>query len=236
MRAIKIILLMAAGVLMFSSVSAGPLTNFQGGINLLLGFPQGDFKDEIDKTGVGIGGEFIYSPGNSLFGIGASLGFMVYGHETRSEPFSYTIPNVFVDVTTDNNIFLGHLLVRIQPKLGPIRPYGEGLIGMNYLYTKTSIKDQGDIGETIASSTDFEDAVFSYGVGGGMMVQLYSGDPTGGRLWRLMLDLRMRYIIGGEAEYLKEGSITFEDLNVYYDVSKSKTDLMTAHIGLAFEF
>jgi len=46
----------------------------------------------------------------------------------------------------------------------------------------------------------------------------------------------MRYIIGGEAEYLKEGSITFEDLNVYYDVSKSKTDLMTAHIGLAFEF
>ena len=236
MKAIKIFVLLAAGVLLWSLVSAAPFTNFQGGVNLLLGFPQGDFKDEVDKTGVGIAGEFLYSPKGSIFGIGASLGFMIYGHETRAEPFSYTIPNVFVDVTTDNNIFLGHILMRIQPKVGPIRPYAEGLLGLNYLYTKTSIKDQGDLGETIASSTDFEDGVFSYGAGGGVMIQLYSGDPTGGKLWRLMLDLRMRYIIGGEAEYLKEGSISYEGLNVIYDVSKSKTDLMTAQIGVTFEF
>jgi len=236
MKAVKFIFLLAAGIMIFSSVSAGPLTDFQGGVNLLLGFPQGDFKDEVDATGVGIAGEFLYSPGNSIFGIGVSLAYMVYGHETRTEPFSYTIPDVFVDVTTDNNIFMGHLLLRMQPKVGPIRPYGEGLIGLNYLYTKTSISDQGDIGEDIASSTNFDDAVLSYGVGGGVMIQLYSGDPTGGNLWRLMLDLRMRYLIGGEAEYLKEGSISYEGLQVIYDVSESKTDLMTAQIGVTFEF
>lgn len=235
MKVIKSVCLMMVGAFLMSAVPAAAFTNFQGGVNLLLGFPQGDFKDEVDKTGVGIGGEFLYTPGNSFFGIGASLGFMVYGHETHREPFSSTIPNVFVDVTTDNNLIQGHLLFRVQPKTGPIRPYGEGLIGFNYLFTETTIEDIGD-GEDIASSTDFDDVVFSYGAGGGVMINLYSGDPTRGKLWKLMLDLRLRYLVGGEAEYLKEGSIVVEDGQVLYDISKSKTDMMTAQIGLTFEF
>ena len=235
MKAIKLICILMVGAIILSAAPAMAFTNFQGGVNLLLGFPQGDFKDEVDKTGVGIGGEILYSPGKSIFGIGASMGFMVYGHDKHREPFSSTIPNVFVEVTTDNNIFLGHLLFRIQPKKGPIRPYGEGLIGLNYLFTKTTIKDEGD-SEDIASSTDMDDAVLSYGAGGGVMVTLYSGDPSRGKLWRLMLDLRLRYLVGGEAEYLKEGSIEVEDGQVFYDISKSKTDLMTAQIGITFEF
>ncbi|MEW5925236.1 MAG: outer membrane beta-barrel protein [Candidatus Zixiibacteriota bacterium] len=235
MKAIKLICFAVVGAILLSAAPAGAFTNFQGGLNLLLGFPQGDFKDELNKTGVGIGGEILYSPGKSIFGIGASLGFMVYGHEKSRVPFSPTVPNVFVEVSTDNNIFQGHLMLRVQPKNGPIRPYGEGLIGLNYLFTKTTIKDEGD-SEDIASSTDLDDAVFSYGAGGGVMVNLYSGDPTRGKLWKLMLDLRLRYLIGGEAEYLKEGSILVEDGQVFYDISKSKTDMLLAQIGLTFEF
>lgn len=217
-----------------SAAPAGAFTNFQGGVNLLLGFPQGDFKDEIDKTGVGIGGEFLYSPGNSIFGIGASFGFMVYGHESYSVPFP-DVPLVKLDVTTDNNIILGHLLFRVQPKKGPIRPYGEGLIGLNYFFTETNIKGENE-DQKIASSTNLDDAVFSYGAGGGVMVNLYSADPSRGKLWRLMIDLRLRYLIGGEAEYLKEGSITVVENEAVYDISKSKTDILTAQIGLTFEF
>jgi len=46
----------------------------------------------------------------------------------------------------------------------------------------------------------------------------------------------MRYIIGGEAEYLKKGSIRRENSKVSYDIIKSKTDLLTAQIGVALEF
>jgi len=37
-----------------------------------------------------------------------SLGFLVYGSETREESFSITVPDVLLNVTTTNNIFLCH--------------------------------------------------------------------------------------------------------------------------------
>ena len=69
----------------------------------------------------------------------------------------------------------------------------------------------------------------SYGGGAGLLILLTKdlGDVKG-----LYLDLKVRYIYGGEAEYLKEGSITIQNGRAYYDVIKSKTDLMTFHIGV----
>ena len=56
-------------------------TNFQGGLNFIAGFPQGEFKDNVDENGFGIAGEFLYSPSTSPLGIGVSLGYMNYGQE-----------------------------------------------------------------------------------------------------------------------------------------------------------
>ena len=49
--------------------------------------------------------------------IGADLAFMIYGSETRQEPFSLTIPDVTVEVETSNNIVLLHALARLQERL-----------------------------------------------------------------------------------------------------------------------
>lgn len=143
--------------------------------------------------------------------LGVELGFMVYGSETRREPFSSTIPNVFVDVTTRNNFFLAHLLVRLQPHTGAVRPYLQGMVGLNYLYTRTSIENTGNVGEEIASSEDAIDNAFSYGGGVGGMIRVWSRDDedTGG-LEEVLIDLDARYVLGQEARYLKEGSIRIE--------------------------
>ncbi len=210
-------------------------TNFQGGLNFIAGFPQGEFKDNVDQNGFGIGGEFLYSPSISPFGIGVSLGFMNYGEESRREPFSTTIPDVEVEVKTTNNILLGHLLLRAQVKQGPIRPYAEALVGFNYLFTETKIEDVDDQ-EEIASSTNLDDGVFSYGAGGGVMMRLYTGKIKKTKTLSILLNLGVRYILGGEAEYLKEGSIKRVNGKVVFDKIKSKTDILTTHLGVTVEF
>jgi hypothetical protein len=220
---------------------------YQGGLSFMLGFPQGEFKDNVNATGIGGGGEFAYSPKSIPLGMGASLGYMLYGRERRREPFSTTIPDVTVEVVTTNNIMLGHLFLRVQNRKGVLQPYMDGLVGFNYLFTDTKIKNinKSDDGE-IASSTNLDDVVFSYGIGGGLMMKVYTGnvfkdstktDREGQRKkYSLLIDLRMRYISGGEAEYLKKGSIRREDGKVSYDIIKSKTDLLTAQIGVILEF
>jgi len=209
-------------------------TNFQGGLNFALGLPQGEFNDKVNENGYGLGGNFFYSPSSSLLGIGISMGYMNYGSESRREPFSSTIPDVFVKVTTTNNIVQGHLILRAQTKRGTIHPYLDGLVGFNYLFTETKIEDEDNGGEEIASSTNFDDAVFSYGIGGGLATNLYTSPA--GKKWSISLDLGAHYVLGGEAEYLKKGSIRRENGSVVYDIIKSNTDLLVTHIGVVFEF
>ncbi len=73
-------------------------------------------------------------------------------------------------------------------------------------------------------------------MGGGLLINLYSPDEGEGSFESLFLDLKVRYLLGTEAEYLKEGSVTIDNGNVYYDVSKSKTDLLITQVGVMFYF
>ncbi|HDP99988.1 MAG TPA: hypothetical protein ENN22_12500 [bacterium] len=73
-----------------------------------------------------------------------------------------------------------------------------------------------------------------------MMIKLVEGfgvdESENPKTGRLMLDLKVRYMFGGEAEYLKEGSINIDqNNNVIYDVSKSDTDFISFHLGVVFQ-
>ncbi|MGA9116787.1 MAG: hypothetical protein WB626_08435 [Bacteroidota bacterium] len=206
------------------------------GFHFLAGFPAGEFKTNITRNGYGISGQIGYAPAENPFFVGLEFAYANYGSETRTERFSTTIPDVLVDVNTDNNIVLGDLQLRLQPNTGFFRPYLEGAVGFNYLFTETTIKNRGGAGEEVASSTNFDDFAFQYGGGGGMMFRVYeSDDPTEG-LQEVLVDVRVRYLMGGEAEYLKEGSIRRENGQVAYDVLSSKTNLMTLQIGAALRW
>ena len=69
------------------------------------------------------------------------------------------------------------------------------------------------------------------------MMQIYKPnfvDKDG--IAEVMFDLKVRYLVGGEAEYLKEGSVIIRNGRAYYDVVKSKTDLLSVHIGIVALF
>ncbi|MGE5682545.1 MAG: hypothetical protein ACM34K_16890 [Bacillota bacterium] len=215
------------------------------GVNFMLGFPQGEFKQNVDRKGYGIAGHFMFwdvSP-SIPFSLGINAGFMTYGNESRTEPFSMTIPDVKVNVDRTNNIVNFHLLLQVMPPLGAVRPYMEGLLGGAYLYTSTEIKSQGGALQDVASSTNFSDWAWSYGGGGGLMFKVFENDkidtePSNGepKVSSVWIDLKARYLLGTQAEYLKEGSVKIQGTNVTYQSQKSKTDILTAHIGVVVYF
>ncbi|SHK48613.1 hypothetical protein SAMN04488087_1241 [Rhodothermus profundi] len=215
------------------SLSAQAQTTFQGSVYLLAGIPQGAFRANVDNAGFGldfdVGWRFQHAP---LF-LGAELGFMIYGVERRKEPFSMTIPDVTVDVETVNNMAMGHLVMRVQPALGRLWPFVEGLAGGRYFYTRTSIESEQQ--EEIAASTNYEDVALSYGYGGGVEIELYQ-KATPRRRQRLLLHVGGRYLYGSEAEYLRKGSIRRVNGRVFYDVYRSRTNVLIWRLGLTFHF
>lgn len=208
---------------------------WQIGLDGLLGVPQGAFKNNVDNTAAGVSGYFSYRLKQTPISLGFELSFLRYGHESRTEPFSTTIPDVTVDVNTSNDILLMHFLVRLQSQGGRFRPYLDGLVGANYLFTHTAVDADGS--EPQASSTNLDDFVLSFGGGGGLMITFYEAKKsTGKRSLKVMVNVRVRYIFGSEAEYLAEGSIQRQGGNVFLDVSKSRTDLLVLYMGIGLGF
>ncbi|MHB9029779.1 MAG: hypothetical protein ACYC9O_13515 [Candidatus Latescibacterota bacterium] len=211
----------------------------QAEINLMGAFPQGEFKDQING-GIGLSGGYTYGFFHNSplsLRIGADGGFIIYGNETRREPFSPTIPDVVVEVETSNNIVQFGLAAKLATNRGPLRPYFEGRAGVSYFYTETKIRDvDGNDDQDIASSTNFDDTTGYTALGGGALIPVYTHTEPSGRLITISVDLRFLYWFGGEANYLREGSIGRDNGTVTYDVIRSKTDMTTAHLGVAVNF
>jgi len=207
---------------------------FGAGVNFALGMPQNEFNENIDTTGLGGSAYFSYRlPKTPLF-LGTSFSVFIYGSETREELLEAAIPEVIVDVKTRNYILTWHLFLRAQPIRGQFRPYVEGLLGFNYLWTETGIYDQSGPGfDEIASTVNLDDFALSYGLGGGLMLQVYQKRNSS---FGILIDLGVRYLKGGKAEYLRKGDLLRLNGDISANVSRSRTDLVTAHIGVAFAF
>ena len=208
----------------------------QGGLNFMLGFPQGEFKENVDRVGFGLAGTILAWQTNNKrpFTVGLNIAYLNYGSESRKERFSTTIPDVFVDVDRTNNLANFHLLFEISPFGGTVRPYIETLFGGSYLFTETKVSNQKGQQE-IASTTNFDDWAWNYGGGFGIKFLVHRQHDDNNRL-DFYVDLKARYLFGTEAEYLKEGSGYIEGGYYYFTPSKSKTDLLTVHLGVVVMF
>lgn len=158
-----------------SARSATPDISGVGSVNFTLGIPTGDFADNTDALGYGgslcIGAQFGASP----FVLGLDVAYMAYGRDTDRVPFSQTVgPRVPVDVVTTNSVIQPHLVLRLQPAEGIVRPYAEALGGFKYLFTETRIEDV-DFGDDrdIASSTNFDNFALSGGGGVGLDLRVF---------------------------------------------------------------
>ncbi len=225
-------------VLLLPSLASARL---EAGLGLSLGWPTGDFKDEVEFAWGGGGrvgwsfGELSPAKGTLFF----DVNYLNYGRERRSEPFSYTIPDVVVDVVTDNYLMHFSPGISVGKSRGVVRPYAEVFGGVTYIATKTKIENRSLPNDPIAESTNFNDYTYNFGFGGGLKFRLWQSPvaiPTVD-LREVLLDIKFGYIKGGEAEYLKKGSIErLNNASISYDTINSATDIIQARIGVYLTF
>ncbi|MDH7514618.1 MAG: hypothetical protein QHI48_01905 [Bacteroidota bacterium] len=217
-------------------------TNVFLGIHFQMVFPQGDFKEKVDNLGFGLNGDIGYDFPGWPIAVGFQGGYVVYGSETYRTPLSGTIP-INVEVTATNSIVPLHVFLRLIPPKGDVRPYFEGLAGLNIFTTSMSAKNLNN-NEEIAGETKNTDAAFSYGGSGGVLVRVWSGTTVDRKdaseqALTVYIDARVRYLYGGNVSYYTESAVYRVGDVVRFDenrITTSKTDYITGQIGLVVRF
>jgi len=204
------------------------------GGSFMVGSPQGEFRTNVDRLGYGLQIQgTLWSPSKERpFTVGLSLGYMIYGEENERRPWP-GFPEVTLEVNRTNSLANLHLLLQISPFTGTVRPYVEGLVGGSYIFTTSEVKSENNW-QKIAESTNYDDFNWSYGGGAGLLLQI---SKNLGEVKNLYLDLKARYMYGTEAQYLTERDIEVVSLTeVRYYPRRSKTDLLTFHLGVIAYF
>lgn len=213
----------------------------QAALDFGIGIPQGDFRNQSDHLGGGANLMGGYRFANSPVMLGLEFGFMNFGTDIRDEALSDNIPDLRVEVENRYNLMHGDLLLRLITPPSTFRPYVDGLIGFNYFFTETVIRDRDDFfgDDEKLSDTNFDDTALSYGFGAGTQIRVWqrrrmlttSSEPSS-----VYLNIRGRYMFGREAKYLQKGSVHTDNGKVAYDVSQSTTDLLHIKLGVVVNF
>lgn len=211
-----------------SVAEASDRLRFQFTPKFLTGVPIGSFGNRIGATPGGAV-DFAARVGRTPVLVGVALDYLRYGTETRRVALYPGVPEVFSDVDTTNNLFRSHALVRFQSAAGRARPYAEGLLGFSYTYTHTSI----DLGHAAgrAGTTHLGDFAPSFGAGGGVTIGLVSRPDA-----HVALDVGLRYITGGDVDYLTRGELRRNGDGVTFTPTRSPASLFALQLGVAVDF
>jgi hypothetical protein len=203
-------------------------TRFDVGVSVMLTEPTGEFRQNVGNS-VGGGGFLLYHldrPGwlsLRFDGSGAS-----YGREEKSTRLSPTIPaRVLGDITTANTLAGISFGPEFTVPKGRVRPYFHTEFSGLFLWTNSSLccAQEGDI----ASTTNFKDKTraWVYGSGVRILVSKARIEP--------MIDLGVRYHRGGQASYLREGSIQDNpDGSISFQPLTSRTPFVAYAVSFRF--
>lgn len=185
-------------------------------LSLLGAFPSGDYGRVVDDEGIGvdamIGGRVA-----DTVQLGLQLGWSRFG----SAPVTDSVGHPFA--TVSDNTFMSHLVLRVQPRFGIVRPYVEGLLGARALFAT----DTG--GALEGSSLRDTDWAASYGLGAGVGIRLLGGRDGP----ELSISAGLRHLWGSESTYLV---VRDRYPDPTFEVRRSRTDVWQPRIGLSLSF
>jgi len=207
--------------------------------NVQVGIPFDDFKEAMpSEQAIGASGGMVVmlGPGGNI-GTGLAYSYLYFGKEKKTvRAFGEEIR-----LKTTNNTHLLHGVIRFSPTVNsPVQPYFDALIGFSVYNTHTKLNiyfgdsflnfvafalDEPPVVEPEVFAT-FNDVVFTYG--GALGFTIGRGP--------VRFDARVLYLLGGEAEYVQPGSVEYDGLNISYQTTQSKTNLLIPQIGVIVGF
>ncbi|MDX1623551.1 MAG: hypothetical protein R3199_06190 [Gemmatimonadota bacterium] len=219
------------------------LAQHEASAALVISVPLDEFDDNTD-TGFGFQASYVRAlhPSRAI-AIGATGSFLNYGSAERRVALSPTIPDIRADVETNNNMGFLQGLIRLKAPLDVVQPYVQGTAGLGFFATTTTLEDIVT-DEAVISDTNQSDVTYVWGGGGGMQIHVYTSEQTaemetaGREPMRVYLDVGAHYLEGGEAEYLREGSLVTDEGRFDLDrrLVESEIELAQVRIGVSFEF
>ncbi len=199
----------------------------QYGGGAIVGAPLGELADNVEVLG-GIGGHTVFAvrPGEAL-GLRLDGSIQLYGSRTLHVPVGPPGGRQTDDVETDNwvaNVAVGPQFV--VPS-GPVRPYLHPFVGISYFSTTTDVTPpRGGPFSFTRTSTNFDDTVFSYGAGAGLLVGFGDG--------HVALDLGARYVRNGRVSYLTADDLKDDGSGgVVLLPRRTRGDLVEVRLGIA---
>ena len=204
-------------------------TRYQFIPRLLVGIPRESFGENVGVS-PGVAVDFTARAGRAPVFAGVAFDYLRYGSETRRVALYQAVPEVLTDVVTTNNFIRTHAVMRIQPRVGRLRPYAEGLAGFGYVWTETYIDLQREE-DRVPTTKQLGSFAPSFGGGAGVSITLASDGST-----HAGLEIGVRYLTGGDVEYLTRGDIRRDDTGVSFEPRRSRPKLLGLQIGLSLEF
>lgn len=201
--------------------------------------PQYDFERISDNNIYGLNIDGGYNL--NAFMIGGNIGYLYRGSQNFERALSGDQIGINTDITVTHSLFQTHLLGRLQIPNRIIVPYVDGLLGASFFSTTTESKSQNSTGnnsDVIASTTNQSDFTYSIGYGVGLMANVYN-TKYDGHFLSIWIDFKVRYLKGGDAEYLLSADDIYYDQNAKKWSSKttrSGTSMNVWYLGVAVTF
>lgn len=211
------------------------------GLGAAGGVPQDEFRDGVARVGYGLTGLLLVGQGPVAAGVEA--GFVTYSRTAAPLPSQLGERSALLgDVVQASRIGHLHGVVRLQLPDGPVRPYVDGLVGVQRFTTATRFREEvvvvgdalvgGNVAERTRTTTtlDADDVAPSYGAGAGVQVRLARG-VDGGTPFEAFLDLGARYLFGEPARY-RPVEVATPGPEAAVALRESRTDVLRPQVSL----
>ncbi len=209
---------------------------FTTGTNFLLTVPQQEYKDVVGDVGYGIGGYLLRSWKNKPVKIGAQISYLILGSTTEN----LEVNGESARVKSTSNAFLVTFLGRLQRRKGFFRPYAETVFGFQNLNSQITTTTSINSNFRFTAFTDDTQFLITYGAGVGTWISLRKPSRIGtiGGFGKrgMFLDLSVKYLKSGKADYLEKDSIAVTGNTISVSEKRVATNLLMFSVGVIFAF
>lgn len=156
------------------------------------------------------------------------FGFIVYGYESKRVCLGAPVGcRIELDLNTTNGVFFGGVGPEVVLARGSVEPYVNASMGFSYFVTTSALESSWDW-EEFATTTNFDDFLWSWRAGAGMRVRVKGGYKP---VW---VDLGMEHHRNGLADFLTEGDIEdHPDGSITLYPNRAEANMTVFRVGVA---